>query len=233
MAIVTNPNSLKTVFDTALLSTIADAAALAKLGSILRALPTFLRNKNMVTAAVSPYQLATVQTISLPDDAKATSIVRAYARTATAGAGPLTVAAAGATPTTGQIAVAPNGDIVTLAADAITNLDVTYQPDKYDLFEVTLPVVAATGLLTIPPALVTKGVVLLLEGEALVGTSIGKKIVVVPGAGATAAGQVKFDVAKGVVMFNIADAITSARVKLAVTCAVDIDALLEGASVLV
>ena len=233
MAITLNPNSLKTAFDTALLSTIADAAAIAKLGSVLRALPTFLRIKNMVTAPVSPYQLSTVQTLTLPDDAKAATILTAYARTATAGAGVLTVAAVGATPTTGQIAVAPNGDIVTLAADAITNVDVIYQPNKYDLFEVVLPVVAATGLMALPAAFTSKGVVFLLEGEALVGTAIAKKIVVVPGAGATAAGQVKLDVAKANVMFNIADAITSARVKFAVSSAVDLDALLTGASNLI
>jgi hypothetical protein len=226
-------NTLKDALDTTVLPTLADALATVKIGSVVRALPTFLRARNMVAQAVSPYQLATLQTLTLPDDAKALTILRAYARTATAGAGVLTVAAAGATPTTGQIAVAPNGDIVTLAADAITSLDVVYQPDKYDTITLTLPAVAATGVAAIPAAFTGKGIVTLLEGEGLVGTTLGKKIVLVPSASATATGNVHLDVAKATVMFAIADALTSVRVKLAYTAAVDVDALLEGASVLI
>lgn len=226
------PNSLRQVLDGIVLPTLADALAKLHIGSILRALPTWRRQINMNTQPVSPYQLTTVQTLSLVDDAKALNILSAYARTGTAGTGPMTIAANGATPTSGQIAVAPNGDIVTLASDAITNVDIVYQPDKYDVVEVVLPVVSSTGILTLPVPNTTAGVVTLFEAEALVGTTIGKEKILVPGT-APATGQARLNVAKTQVLFATADAVTSARVKFSVSSAVDADALLTAASILI
>jgi hypothetical protein len=225
MTINVQAQSLKNNLDAAPPNALPDMFRTVKIGDILRAGPTFLRKKLPATSNV---QLATLHSIVLADDGKAHNIMRAYARTATAGAGELTVVAYGATPASGQIAVAPNGDIVTLAADVILDLDVVYQPDKYDLVEATVAV--ATNVLTIPTAYTTRGAVLLLEAEATIGTSLGRKIVLVPGAGAPAAGQCRLNVAKTTVTFAGADAVTQARVKLAIVAATDVDALLTAVS---
>lgn len=225
MTINVNAFSLKSELDKASPQFLSDAFRIVKLGSVVRALHTSLRKK---TPAASAVQLGTLQSLVLADDAKAMTISRAYARVATAGTGELTVVSYGTTPTTGQIAVAPNGDIVTLAADAITSLDVVYHPEKYDIVELTLPV--TSNALALPPVVTTPGAILLLEAEALVGTTIGLKIVLVPSASAAATGQARFDLAKLNVKFAPADAVTSARVKLAISSAADLDALLTAVS---
>lgn len=219
-------NSLKNKLNDANPNGVADMLRVLKIGNVLRAGAAFLRKK---VPAASAYQLATLQAVVLADDAKAATVLRAYSRAGTV-TGELTPVAYGATPTTGQVAVAPNGDIVVLAADAITSLDLTYQADKYDLAEITLPV--ATHVLTLTAALQAAGVVALLEAEALVGTSTGKKIVLVPGAGAPSAGQARLNVAKTTVTFAAADAVTSARVKVSVVAGTDVDALLTAAATL-
>jgi hypothetical protein len=224
MTINVNDNSFKNRLNAADANTLADMLRGMEFGNFVRSMPTTARNVNMTTQAANPYVLATLQAITLPDDGKASNIFRAYARTATAGAGELTVAAFGTTPTTGQIAVAPNGDIVTLAADAITNLDLVYLPERYDVVEYTGPV--SSNSLAIPSAITASGVVLLLEAEALTGTSAGKKIVLTPSASAAAAGQARLVVAKTSVTFNATDAITSARVKLAIGSLPDMNSLL-------
>jgi len=215
-----NEHSLKNEINKGNPNALGDQFRAIALGSLLRALPTFLRKKAPVANAGS---LATLLALVLPEDGKALSIASAYAR-AGGVTGVLTVVAAGATPATGEIAVGPNGDIVTLAADAITDLDVVYQPNKYDTEEITLPVTA--HVLTIPATFTGKGVVFLLEATADAGTTTGKKIVLVPGAGAPAAGQARLNVAKSTVTFAVADAVTSATVKIAVASAIDADALL-------
>lgn len=219
-------NSLKNKLDLANPNVIADGMRITKFGSILRASTTFLRRK---VPAADAGSLATLQALVLPDDAKALTILRAYARAGTGTAGELAVQAFGATPAAGQVAVAPNGDIVVLAADAWTDLDVVYQPDKYDIGEVTLPAVA--HVVTLPAQFATNTrVVALLEAVATVGTSTGKKIVLVPGAGAPAAGQARLNLAKSTVTFAAADAVTQATIKVALVSAVDVDALLTAAS---
>jgi len=212
--------SLKNNVNKADPNTLADYLRQLGIGDILRALPTTLRKKAPVADAGS---LATLQAVVLPDDAKACTISRATVR-AGGVTGELAVVAYGATPTTGQIAVAPNGDIVTLATDAITDLDVVYSPEKADPFEITLPV--ATHVLTIPATFTSKGVVLLLEAVATKGTATGKKIVLAPGAGAPAAGQARLNIAKSTVTFAVADAVTEATVKFVTASAIDVDALL-------
>ena len=226
MTINVNANSLKNRLDAANPNVLADGLRILKVGSMLRAGTTFRRKVNQDTAAASASQLATLDTLALPDDAKAATILRAYARaTAAAGTlGELAVQAFGATPADGQIAVAPNGDVVTLAASRYTDIDVVYQPDKYDLFEVSGIAVAA-NVLTIPAALTTPGVVALLQAVA-VGGAGGEKIILVPAAGAPAAGQCRLNLAKTTVTFAGADAITSATIKVAVVAGTDVDALL-------
>ena len=232
------PETLRQSLDRADPNTLADAARTMSLGSMLRAMPVALRAQNPNTAASNGSQLATLQTISLPQDAKAHSIFRATARAGTAAAGELTVAAFGATPTTTQVAVAPNGDIVFLATDAYTNVDIVYLPERGDVFgsgqtlpgtsaaavasqtmqapfaQVTLPV--SSNVLTLPSSITGFQVVLLMACVANTGTSTGTKIILVPGAGAPAAGQCRLNLAKTTVTFAAADAVTNATVDLLV-----------------
>lgn len=224
MTISVLAESLKNKIDAANPNVLADAMRIVKLGSILASLPTSLFKK---VPAASSYNLATLLALGLPDDMKAGTIFSAYSRAGTV-TGPLTVVGAGVTPATGEVAVAPNGEIVTLAADAITSLDVVYLPSKADIVEAELAV--ATNVLTIPAAYTAGGVVTLLEAEVTVGTSTGKKIVLVPAASAPAAGQAKLNVAKTTVTFAGADGATKARVKLAIAPAVDVAALLTALS---
>lgn len=230
MTINVNAQSLKNRINAANPNQLPQELQIIKYGDVLRASTTYLRKKNPDAAANSNSQLATLDTLALNDDAKAATILRAYARaTAAAGTlGELSIQAYGATPADGQIAVAPNGDIVVLAASRYTDIDVTYQPDKADLTEITLTVVA--NVLTLPAALTALGVNALLQAVATVGTSIGEKIILVPGAGAPAAGQARLNLAKSTVTFAVADAVTQATVKVALAASVDVDALLTANS---
>jgi len=214
----------KIAFNRAHPNTLPDHFRDIELGSFLRGqVPQDLRRQ---TPSASLYQLGTLESIGLAGDGKAASIVRA---TVVAGGvtGELTPVLYGVTPATGEIAVAPNGDIVVLAADAITSVDVLYLPDRGDSFEATLPVDPATGVCAMPANIVARGLILLTEAEVLVGGSTGKKIILVPGA-SPAAGRANLDVAKTQVQFAIADAVTSARVKVTVVTEKGLDAYLEG-----
>jgi hypothetical protein len=226
------------------------------LGSFLRRASATLRrqNPNLQAAGVaSAYDLATLQTLVLPDDAKAKSISRAFGRVNgnSITLGELTVAGVAATPTTGQIGVSPAGNIVFLGTDLWSDVDVDYTPADQDVVELTLPVVSS--VLTIPsqyagtagsgsPATGVAnvsnnvagavGVNMLMEVESLVGTVTGKFIVVAPSA--SAPGTTKeacLSGTKGTVLFKSSDAVTSARVKLGVFRAIDMNALLEATCV--
>lgn len=223
MSLTSSPTSLKARLDAANPNTLPSNLQTLKIGSVLAAIPTTLRKK---AAVASPYALAAELVVALPEDAKACSIFSAYARAGAGTLGPLTVVAPGTTPVAGQIAVAPSGDIATAAADAWTSLDVTYLPEKYDTMELTLPVVADT--LVLPTPALTAGAVMLIEAESLAGAP-GKKIVLAPGA-VPAAGQAALALDKSTVAFAAADAVTSARVKIAIGASVDVQALLEGQS---
>ena len=66
--------------------------------------------------------------------------------------------------------------------------------------------------------------------HGLAGTLVGKMHVIREAAGAPATGLARLDLAKLNVQFAVADAVTSARVKLLVVSKTDVDALLEAAS---
>lgn len=202
----------------------ADILRILKFGNILAALPTQLHGK--VPAAAAGLQLATLAVFKLPEEAKAGVLHRVYAYTAGTGA-ELTIVGYGVTPATGQAAIAPNGDIVTLAADAYTKLDIFYTPDKSDIVELSAAV--ATNALAIPAAYAGR-VKHLVEATATVGGATGVKIALVPGA-APAAGQSRLDVLKANVLFAGADAVTYATVKLALAPAVDAQATLLATSI--
>lgn len=189
------------------------------------------RRINMDALGPSAYNLATLDALVLDPSSRAVSIYRATSR-AGGVTGELVLAAFGATPTTGQIAVAPNGNIVTLATDAITDLDVVYAPERGDVIESVFPVTA--GALTLPTSgAYARGVVLLLEAEVLEGAVTGKKIVLVPGT-APATLQARLNVAKTQVLFNAAtDAPTRARVKFLIGTQFDLNAVLTDADTII
>lgn len=175
-----------------------------------------LRKQNPGTAgANSPYDLSTLSVIVLPDNAKASRMLRCTVRAGGTTGEYTEKAGYGTTPTTTTVGVTPCGNLAFLGTDLVTDADLTYIAERLDVVELYLPVVSGTGVLTIPSALVTQGVVLLMEAEALAGTSTGKKIVLVPAASA-AAGRAVLSVAKDTVIFNTTDAVTRARVKLGV-----------------
>lgn len=226
MAILSLANSLKTQMDSGNPNTIASALQKMRIGSQLRASKTRLLKK--LPTAAGTVQLGTLQVIALPEDAKACSVFRATSRAGTF-TGELLPVAFGVTPITGQIAVAPNGDLVVLATDAITSIDVLYEPEPHDVLEFSgLSPVA--GVIAIPAPALALGVVGLIEAEVLTGTITGQKLVVVPGAGAPATLQARLDLAKANVQFNAAtDVPLTVRIKLAVAQA-DFGAFLAAAS---
>jgi hypothetical protein len=190
-------------------------------GDIVRALPVCLRKKD---PAASSAQLATLEAVGVAENARASRINRAYARTGTGTCGELTIAAVNATPSAGEIAVAPNGDIVVLAADAWTSLDVEYSVSKGEVVELTLPVVSHN--LTIPTYLTDRGVIYLISAYVNTGTTLGAKIILANSDSAPATTKALLKLDKTVVKFAVADAVTNATVRLLVAPASDIDAQL-------
>ncbi len=225
MTIDTLDNSLKVRLNDADPASLASGLQTLRFGNMLRALPTYLRKQ---TAVASSYELSTLKGIVLPDDAKANSIFRAFARVGTGTPAELTVKLYGVTPSTGEIAVSPNGNIVTLGSEAWTNFDVLYLPEKQAVIELTLAVTSNAA--TIPAAYVTRGVVSLLEVESLVGTVTGKLVSLVPSGSAATTGTARLDLAHATVKFYSGDAVTSARIKFGVSSLTDVNALLEAAS---
>lgn len=190
---------------------VGDILRLVRLGDLMRGnLVQHVRAFSMVASGTGA-QLATLLGARLPDKSKAAVILRATARAGSV-TGELTPVAYGTTPATTQIAVAPNGDIVTLLTDAITSLDIVYIPERGLVLELTLPVV--TNVATIPASYTANGIILLEEAEAVAAGATGSKIVLVPGAPAPAAGQARLNVAKTTVTFAGADAVTRARIKV-------------------
>lgn len=220
-------------------NTLADFLRLLDFGGILRRQRVTLRRQNpngQAAGVASSYNLATLQVLVLPDDAKAASIVRCYARAGTGTTGELTPGAPNSTPLAHTPAVTPNGDIGFLATDAYTDLDVLYEVLDQDVFELgsaAAPFVVAANQLLLPAAYAgtagagspnpqtanavnqaanAVGVQSLLEVEVFSGTVTGKKIVLAPGS-APAAGQACLDVTKTKVLFQATDGVTGARVK--------------------
>lgn len=202
---------------------LADLLREFKLGDFLRAMPCWLRKKAAVAGApATNYNLAAVHILALPADAKAAKIDRCIVR-AGAATGEFTPQAYGATPATTQCAVTPNGDIAFVAADAPTDFDVLYTPEKGEAVELTLD--CAASVATIPSAYTARGVCLLMEAEALAGAVTGKKAILVPGAGGPATLQARLNLAKTTVTFNNGtDAVTKCRIKFLVAPSFDADA---------
>lgn len=230
MPVTTNSNSIANVLNAPLPGAIADYLQQLKFGLMLRQqMPATLRRAVPVVAASNPY-IPAGDSIVLPDDAKASMLLRA---TIVAGGttGELTFVAYGpaAAPATTTAAVAANGDILfNHATDLPTSVDVTYMPEKQDAYEVPA-ITPATAVVTIPASLVTQGVVTIMEAEILTGTVTGKCKILKPGAAPGTTLQANLNVAKTQVLFTVADAPTSVRIKFGLVSAVDQNALLETA----
>lgn len=209
--------TIQQAFNRADLNTLADLLRRLGFGDMLAALPTFLRRSAAAAVAYSGASLA----ISAQQH-PARTILGAYARAGAGTVGPLAVVTT-VPPAAGEISIAPNGAIITAAADAWTSVDVSFIPDKGDVIEFTGNVVA--NVLTLPTNILNAGPVRLLEAEALVGTSTGKKFCDAIGA-AVAAGEAALNLALTTVTFAGADAVTSARIKVLVCSEKDVSALL-------
>jgi hypothetical protein len=233
MSLNSLPNSLRQALNRAQPGSIGSMLRTLAFGDVMRmSLPVALRAQHPLgVGAANPYVVQTgANSLALPEDAKALNIVRAWARAGTGTPAALTIDADAATaPAAGHCKVSPNGDLLFNSTDAWTSVDVTYQPEKADVIELTLPVV--TGTLTIPTQL--GPAVRLIEAESLVGTHTGKFAITAPAAGPNATTlTARLDNALLTVLFdNADDAVTSARVKLLMAAAVDVNALLEAASV--
>lgn len=170
--------------------------------------------------AAQTNELATLIGLGLPYESRAAKVSRAIVRTVSGGAvlGELTPVAYGATPGTGEVAVSPSGDVVFLAADLATLVDVYYQPVEGEVVEWTGPV--ASGELALPQSVIDRQPILLLEAEALTvgaGGVTGRKIVLVPASAATATTKAALSVDRVSVWFNsVTDKVATARVKLLV-----------------
>ena len=218
--------TLQDTMDRANPNTLADSMRTIKLGQVVRQnIVHTLRRENPDAAGTDPSDLAGLDSLVRPDDGKAMTVLRGYARASGGGPlGELAVIPPNLPPGPGQVSVAPGGNIVCNAGDAYTDVDVEYIPARGDVVELTASV--AVGVLTLPAALVARGVVLLEEADALVGAAVGRKVVLPPGVG-PAPGQASLDVPKTAVGFNAGDAVTQARVKLLVTAEFDLDHQLE------
>ncbi len=222
MALTTSTSSLKVVLNNATPGPFESALQVMKFGNVMRAMPTWLRRINPSTG-VNPYALTTIQSIELPDDAKAAFLMQGFAYTGTGTAGVMINDAWGTTPTTTlHMAITPSGDLAFLSADAWTSVDVLYVPDKYDLVEITLPVVS--NAMVLPVGL--GGVTGLFECESLTGTLKAKLVILAPGGTATT-GKCALTLDMTTVNFASANAVTSARVKFGVVAGTDVNALLE------
>lgn len=208
------------------LNTLADQLRALAFGDVVASLPTTLRQS--ATAADLFLDSATQLAVSAQDaSVPAAAVLYASARAGAGTPGVLTLVAYGAVPVAGEIGVAPNGRIVTATADAWTDLDVVFVPEKGAVVEVTANVTANT--LTLPTNVTTAGACTLMECTVLTGGAVGPKFVELPGT-APAAGSAALNGAKTTVVFNAGDAVTKATVKLLVSSSVDVAALLASTS---
>lgn len=213
-------------------NTLADQLRAIGFGTFLRQQEVALRRQNPFGQAASPYTVAAgVKVIVLPDDAKARTVSRAYARaqdvsTSTGAVGEMTVKTPYfTTPTTGTVGVTPSGDLMFLATDAYNDVDIDYAVQHQDVYELILPVIPGTGVCAIPAKYAgaaapgtgaAPGVHTVLEIESLIGTVTGKFGVLAPGGTPGTTAQANLSANKMQVLFKVSDAVSSCRVKIGV-----------------
>lgn len=212
-------------------NTLADQLRALELGTFLRGqAPQQLRRMLPVTDPLSPSGTA-VQTIKLAGHGKASRVIRAYCRLGGAGIPGELVADTGAyaAPASTHIAVQPNGDIAVLTADAITDVDVEYIPERGDVVVLpALPLVSNALVLPLTNADIARGVVLLISATGIVGGVPTNLRINKPAATNAANGTASLDLAKANVLFSTGgDAFTSGQVTLLVCALNDLATILS------
>lgn len=210
---------------------IADVLRQLEFGNVLRALPVRLWKQVPLTSPTN--MVASVHSITLPNDAKCEQVLAAYARTGTVN-GALTpdVAIMTSAPSSGHIGHSQSGDLTFLSTDAITSVDVLYVPRKQETITLTLPVVPGTGVMTIPAAFSSR-ITSLISAVVVTPTPATCAVVIPSDTAPTGASTVSLNVAKTGVLFRIADSVTSATVVLGLIPGTDMNALLEAAGTIV
>ena len=181
--------TLKTVLDEANPNKEPSAFQIAKAGSALGVVGAF------VTGTVTSNKL------TLPTGQKALQVLSAFSRVGTL-TGYLTPIATETTPTTGQVAVNANGDIVFAVADAVTSAEVVYQPVEGEIYTDSVAVVASSATL-----LQSRRALKILSVSVVTGVIPGAKTVVARGTAAPTAGNVALNAAGAAVVFNAADVV--------------------------
>jgi len=205
--------SIREALNRADLNTIADLLRSGAFGDVLRGLPVYLRA--VAPAAHTPQQLSTLDVIELPQDAKAAVILRATVKKSGGSTiGELTIEPYGTTPSTTQVAVAPNGDIVfDHTTDLVTSVDVIYVPQKGDVLgnckysklgvtSLTLAI-DATGFAKLPAPYAGQAI-LLMQANVTVGAVTGQKIILVPASAVVATTKAALSKDGTGVWFNLA-----------------------------
>ena len=181
---------------------VSDMLRALKFGDVLRALPVRLFGK---APSLPLNEIAAVWTLALPDDAKAASVLRAYARAGSGTLGELTVdGVMGGATAAGHIGVTQSGDLSFAAADAWTDVDVLYVPRYEDVVTLPLVVVPGTGVAVLPAWMTTRKVQSLLRATVTAGGVVGPAAVIAPTIAGTPPGathQVNLSTNKAQVQF--------------------------------
>jgi hypothetical protein len=214
--------SLKEALNRSNLNSLASMLASILFGDVVRRQQTQLR---AAVPATDPYGPASNVSLILPDDAKCASIVKAYARAGSGTAGELTVEPLGASLSAGQCAPSIDGNLIFYAADAWTSVDVLYDVQHLHVVELTLPVVS--NAIVLPPG---AGVACELLEVQRTDTSTANYAVTAPAASNSTTATACFNLAKTSILFDSANSVVSARVKLGVVDPVNVNALLEATS---
>lgn len=224
------PETIQQTLNRADINTLADLFRSLKLGDILRGgnvsivLSTTAADATGAVAPATGFVVAQQQENARAAFGQATGnmIISAWGRVGAGAPAPLLPAAY--PPAAGGIAVAPNGSIATNPGDAWTSMDVSYVVEPGDIIEVTGDVVPATGVMSLPASVTSRGLKVLVSATALTGGVTGNKEVVI--APAAAAGEATVNPAKSAISFAVADAVTTARVRVLVAPSVDVNTAL-------
>lgn len=191
--------SLKAVLDESNPNKLASAGQSVLLGSCLGTLPVLARG---TVGGV------TANTLILPENAKARSIVAGFA-VAGSVTGPLVPQnRQGTTPTTTQVAIDKNGDLVFFGTDAITSAEVSYIPYEGQIIEDFVQVIGGVATL-----LGSRKAFQLLFANVIAGVATGVKGQNLRGAAASS-GFAALSLVGTTVAFNAADVVTgSARIR--------------------
>lgn len=175
---------------------------LAKMGDALAGDERYLRASGIDTAPA--------HVLVLPANAKAHRLLGGFIITAGANVGVLQVVPEDAVLVAGQAQVTADGDILFLAADAVTEAEVYYETAEQLPVTVDVTVVAATGVADLTP----RAGLRLLTAESLTGGVTGVFTVLARGVlqAGLATTQAALQPNGETVEFLIADAVTSARV---------------------